>query len=157
MALEWAEIPSGNRGLGNCGECKQKNYCSWACNNGRKYCETCKFKLEAEGDKPEPVKVVEAGIMEILENDLVPIASELPMFALNPIRSINLSIGKLSTGWVLAMEGQNHVFTSKDKLLKAINAEMSVEPELDTGNTLFHGPGLKERLKNFDIEKVVGE
>ena len=157
MALEWAEIPSGNRGLSNCGGCKQKHYCSWACNNGRKYCETCKESEEGkDGTIGEP-EVIRAKVQNKINKEV----EEFAQFALNPQRTINLSIGKLATGWVLSLDGEAHVFTSKSKLLDAVNKEMvgEVKPEPKAIDSYIRvkEASLRDRINSFNIGEVVGE
>lgn len=141
--MEFAEIPDKNRGLGRCTGCKQRHRCSWRGSDQRDYCEDCKKSRCGENKtireiKPphnEPDNTTVEEINKAIAN---------PLFSLSPERTINLTIGQLKTGWVISMDGENEVFTTKRKVLAAIEDKMSVRK-------------LKDRIKEFDKELKEGK
>jgi len=112
------EIPEAQRGLGMCFGCKpNKHYCSHQI-DGHYYCGKC-------ADKKLGTPLVTA--KDVVEANTTPpnigpkpTTSQFP-FTLNPIKTTNVAIGQLNTGWVLSWDGQNHVCNSKKKLLDKLN------------------------------------
>lgn len=118
--MEAVEIPSKARGLCKCAGCKQRHMCSWLV-DGRKYCEECASKLSDKVKLPE----IKAQV-----DQATPVKSQV--FALQPKQTIHLSIGELETGWVICINGHNHVYTTKTKMIKALDGMINKKaPELD--------------------------
>jgi hypothetical protein len=51
-------------------------------------------------------------------------------FQLNPIKTYNLSIGELKTGWVLSVDGENHVLNSRTSVIKKVNEVIGGKKEV---------------------------
>lgn len=129
--MDFQEIPQEARSLGNCRGCKTRHYCSWLV-DGREYCGDCADR--ERGVVKEVAAPVQATTNDGSNTTLLP-------FQLNPIKTTQVSIGQLETGWVLSYDGENHVFTSKTKLIDKISKLMVPEKSEDKPKDIpgFHG------------------
>ena len=116
------EIDSEQRSLGMCAGCRpNRHMCSWMI-DGEYYCETCADKKRG---------IVQEVVQEVQSTTECSSTPSLP-FQLNPVKTTNVSIGQLETGWVLSYDGENHVFTSKTKLIDKISKLMMPESKKPT-------------------------
>lgn len=111
--MQATEIPQEKRGLGSCSGCHNKEYCSWNI-DGREFCEKCADKKRGVEKKPA-ITQLKTEAQHTSEEILV-----RNIFSLKPKQTYCVSIGHLDTGWVLSVDQTNHVFTSKKKLLIAL-------------------------------------
>jgi len=123
--MEAIEIPEDQRGLSFCKGCKSRHYCSWHI-DGHYYCGDCADKVRGIVKEDE----VE---MEPLEEALEKVKTITlgNTFTVEPDKIINVSIGKLATGYIATIDGAPHVFARWCDLIDKLEL---LEPEVDDAN-----------------------
>jgi hypothetical protein len=127
--MDAREIPVPERGLGICHGCPpNRHYCSWVI-DGQYYCETC-------ADKKRGIEKVEELAPDVVIGNAISaganavLAYDSAQFALKPNQTYSISIGRLTTGWVLSIDNENHVYPTKGDMIGALDG-MLVVREVD--------------------------